>query len=94
MLTCEKDLLEGIGHAKRGNAFADKHRKKVISNDNPFMQFLEKVSDALGGSGPGWYESMTPTERHAELVYAETLFEKALLTIVDKCSWLAFLEEA
>ncbi|KAI0776541.1 hypothetical protein BD413DRAFT_520437 [Trametes elegans] len=37
---------------------------------------------------------MTPVERHAELVYAESLFEKALLGIVYSGDWLAFIKEA
>lgn len=39
-------------------------------------------------------KSMTDVERHAELVYAETLFEKALLGIVYSGDWLAFIKEA
>ena len=37
---------------------------------------------------------MTPMERHAELVYAESLFERALLGIVYSGDWLAFVKEA
>lgn len=37
---------------------------------------------------------MTPMERHAELVYTESLFEKALLGIVYSGDWLAFVKEA
>ncbi len=37
---------------------------------------------------------MNPVERHAELVYAESLFEKALLGIVYSGDWLAFIKEA
>jgi len=36
---------------------------------------------------------MTDIERHAELVYAETLFEKALLGTVYSGDWLAFVKE-
>ncbi|KAN0103880.1 Protein of unknown function (DUF3808) domain containing protein [Russula decolorans] len=38
--------------------------------------------------------TMTDVERHAELVYAESLFEKALLGIVYSGDWLAFIKEA
>lgn len=31
---------------------------------------------SLNTSGVGFIKSMTPVERHAELVYAESLFEK------------------
>ncbi|KAG6843937.1 hypothetical protein H0H87_011585 [Tephrocybe sp. NHM501043] len=37
---------------------------------------------------------MTPVERHAELLYAESLFLKALLGIVYSGDWLAFIKEA
>jgi len=37
---------------------------------------------------------MTDVERHAELVYAESMFEKALLGIVYSGDWLAFIKEA
>ena len=36
---------------------------------------------------------MTEVERHAELVYAESMFEKALLGIVYSGDWLAFIKE-
>ena len=37
---------------------------------------------------------MTDVERHAELMYAETLYEKALLGIAYSGDWLAFIKEA
>ncbi|KAG6838442.1 hypothetical protein C0991_011638, partial [Blastosporella zonata] len=37
---------------------------------------------------------MTDVERHAELLYAESLFLKALLGIVYSGDWLAFIKEA
>jgi len=37
---------------------------------------------------------MTDVERHAELMYAETLYEKALLGVVFSGDWLAFIKEA
>ena len=37
---------------------------------------------------------MTEVERHAELVYAESMFEKAVLGIVYSGDWLAFIKEA
>lgn len=52
------------------------------------------VFKGLNTSGVGWYKSMTPMERHAELVYAESLYEKALLAIVYSGDWLAFAKEA
>ncbi|TFK17307.1 hypothetical protein FA15DRAFT_661535 [Coprinopsis marcescibilis] len=51
---------------------------------------LNALTDALFGSlasvvhsgGVGWVNGMSDVERHAELVYAESLFEKALLGTV------------
>jgi hypothetical protein len=37
---------------------------------------------------------MTEVERHAELVYAESMYEKAVLGIVYSGDWLAFIKEA
>ena len=37
---------------------------------------------------------MTPIERHAELIYAEALVQKALLGIVYSGDWLHFIKEA
>ena len=37
---------------------------------------------------------MTQVERHAELLYAENMFAKALLGIVYSGDWLAFMTEA
>ncbi|KAG2110041.1 hypothetical protein BD769DRAFT_96404 [Suillus cothurnatus] len=36
---------------------------------------------------------MTPVERHAELVHAESLYQKSLLGIVYSGDWLAFIQE-
>lgn len=83
-----KDLTEAITHARHGNEIADQHRKK-----SRYLSFpLRLVGKAFKG-GVGWYESMTPMERHAELVYTESLYEKALLAIVHSGDWLAFLRE-
>ena len=45
-------------------------------------------------SGVEFIEGMTEVERHAELLYAEGMFEKALLGIVNSGDWLAFIKEA
>jgi hypothetical protein len=37
---------------------------------------------------------MTEVERHAELLYAESMFQKALLGIAYSGDWLAFIKEA
>ncbi|KAI0255620.1 hypothetical protein BJV78DRAFT_1177213 [Lactifluus subvellereus] len=84
----DDDLLSAIGHTKHGNAIANEHRKKAASL--PFRL----AGYVTGSSGTNWVKSMTAVERHAELVYAESLFEKALLGIVYSGDWLAFIKEA
>jgi len=60
-----------MGHAKRGNVIANEHRKKAASL--PF-----RLADYVtGNTGVNWVKGMTDVERHAELVYAEGLFQKA-----------------
>ncbi|KAI9435435.1 hypothetical protein H4582DRAFT_1817570 [Lactarius indigo] len=84
----DDDLLSAIGHTKHGNVVANEHRKKAASL--PFRL----AGYVTGFSGTNWIKSMTTVERHAELVYAESLFEKALLGIVYSGDWLAFIKEA
>lgn len=70
---------------------AQQHRKKSPALATRIAGF---VVGSASTSGVGWVKSMTPVERHAELIYAETLFEKALLGIVYSGDWLAFIKEA
>jgi len=84
-------LLQALVHAKHGNVVANRHRKKTAYLPT---RLAGRVIKSLNTSGVGWYKSMTPVERHAELVYAESLFEKALLGIVYSGDWLAFVKEA
>ncbi|KAF8989356.1 hypothetical protein BDQ17DRAFT_1434505 [Cyathus striatus] len=74
----DNDLLAAIQHTKHGNHIASQHRKK--------HSFLGSI---LGSSCVDFIKSMTPVERHAEFVYAESLYEKALLGIVYSGDWLA-----
>jgi hypothetical protein len=60
-----------MGHTKHGNTVANEHRKKAASL--PFRL----AGYVTGNTGVNWVKSMTPVELHAELVYAESLFEKA-----------------
>jgi hypothetical protein len=60
-----------MGHTKHGNSVANEHRKKAASL--PFRL----AGYVTGNTGANWVKSMTSVERHAELVYAESLFEKA-----------------
>ncbi|KAH9177211.1 hypothetical protein EDB89DRAFT_1934988 [Lactarius sanguifluus] len=84
----DDDLLSAIGHTKHGNVIANEHRKKA-----PSLPF-RLAGYVTGFAGTNWVKSMTTVERHAELVYAESLFEKALLGIVYSGDWLAFIKEA
>jgi hypothetical protein len=82
----QQDLLSAIGHIKRGNAIANEHRKKAASF--PFRL----AGYVTGSSGANWVKSMTVVERHAELVYAESLFEKAFLWISALAVYVSLTE--
>jgi hypothetical protein len=66
-----------MGHTKRGITIASEHRKKAASL--PFRL----AGYVTGASGVNWIKSMSAVELHAELVYAESLFEKASQFEVD-----------
>ncbi|KAJ3991899.1 hypothetical protein F5050DRAFT_1580574 [Lentinula boryana] len=83
-------LLQGIEHTKQGNFIATQHRKKAAFFTSRLAGY---VVSSLNTTGVGFIRSMTVVERHAELVYAESLFEKALLGIVYSGDWLAFIKE-
>ncbi|PPQ91091.1 hypothetical protein CVT25_013129 [Psilocybe cyanescens] len=91
----DPDLLSGIAHTKHGNHIASLHRKKAAFLGSRVAGYVvSSVSSALSPGSVQWIKSMTDVERHAELVYAESLFEKALLGIVYSGDWLAFIKEA
>ncbi|KAH0580181.1 hypothetical protein H2248_001704 [Termitomyces sp. 'cryptogamus'] len=81
MSYADEDLLSAINHTKHGNHIASQHRKKA-----GFFGSLMGSTASI--------RSMSDGERHAELTYAESLFEKALLGIVYSGDWLAFIKEA
>ncbi|KAJ7080170.1 hypothetical protein B0H15DRAFT_857139 [Mycena belliarum] len=91
MSYADEDLLAALGHTKQGNLIASQHRKRA-----PYFtsRLAGYVVSSLNTTGVGFVKSMTDVERHAELVYAESLFEKALLGIVYSGDWLAFIREA
>ena len=102
-----QDLLAAIGHVKHGNAIAQQHRKRAAALPT---RLAGLVIGSLNTSGVGLIKSMTVVERHAELVYAESLFEKvcgaavcpervltppkAIVGIAYSGDWLAFIKEA
>jgi hypothetical protein len=69
----DEDLLRAMGHARQGNTVAAAHRKRPASFTTRLAGF---VTGGGAASGVAFIKSMTPVERHAELVYAESLFEK------------------
>ncbi|GJE96162.1 hypothetical protein PsYK624_123550 [Phanerochaete sordida] len=91
MSFADEDLLAAIGHVKHGNAIAQQHRKRSAALPT---RLAGLVIGSLNTSGVGWVKTMTDVERHAELVYAETLFEKALVGIAYSGDWFAFIKEA
>ncbi|KAG1827902.1 hypothetical protein EV424DRAFT_1318995 [Suillus variegatus] len=86
----DKDLLAAINHTKRGIAVASAHRKRPASFAGRLAGY---IVPAFSTSGTEWITGMTPVERHAELVYAESLYQKSLLGIVYSGDWLAFIRE-
>lgn len=80
--------MSAIGHTRHGNVLAQQHRK----SHSLAGRFAGLVLNSH--SGINWIKSMNALERHAELIYAETLFEKALLGIVYSGDWLSFIKEA
>ncbi|KAG2006390.1 Inclusion body clearance protein IML2 [Coprinopsis cinerea AmutBmut pab1-1] len=87
----DDDLVAGLAHTRQGNHIADLHRKKQAFLGSRVAGY---VVSAIHSNPVAFIKSMTPVERHAELVYAESLFEKALLGIVYSGDWLAFIKEA
>jgi hypothetical protein len=70
---CFKDLLSAINHTRHGNAIASQHRKPAASFTSRLANY---VVGSLNTTGVGFVKTMSMVERHAELVYAESLFEK------------------
>jgi len=68
-----KDLSAALGHTRHGNAIASRHRKPVASLTSRLAGY---VVGSLNTTGVGFVRTMTAVELHAELVYAESLFEK------------------
>ena len=81
-LTLSKDLLAAINHTKHGNAIAAAHRKQPPSLAGRVASYIVPGFH----SGPEWIAQMTPLERHAELVYAESLYQKVCLVSAKSCS--------
>ncbi|KAF7799194.1 hypothetical protein EIP86_010425 [Pleurotus ostreatoroseus] len=89
LIQCVKGLMSF--EDQHGNTIAQQHRKRSAALPT---RLAGLVIGSLNTSGVGFIKSMTPVERHAELVYAESLFEKAIVGIAYSGDWLAFIKEA
>jgi hypothetical protein len=72
----DADILAALELSKKGLTVAQAHRKRAPA-------FTARLAGFVTGgatSGVPWIKSMSAVERHAELVYAETLFEKVSLS--------------
>ena len=81
-----QDLAAAIAHVKRGNHIASQHRKRA--------SLTSKLASLVTNPSVPFVKSMTTIERHAELIFAETTFQKAILGIVYSGDWLQFIKEA
>lgn len=86
----DDDIVAAMGHAKHATTVASKYRK-VSSFTSKLAGY---VVPSLHTTGVSLVQSMTPVERHAELVYAESLLERCTLAVIYSGDWLAFVKEA
>jgi hypothetical protein len=70
-----QDMLTGIAYTKHAIQIAQEHRKPAPWFTSLITGF---VTGTLSSQHVLFIESMTETERHAELIYAESLFQKVL----------------
>ncbi|KAF9030884.1 hypothetical protein BDZ89DRAFT_949301 [Hymenopellis radicata] len=96
MTYADEDIVAAIGHTKHGAYVAQLHRRKAGLTSRLTGLTTTVASAFTGGEGSdiAWIRGMTPMERHAELVYAEALSEKAMLGVVYSGDWMAFIKEA
>jgi Iml2/Tetratricopeptide repeat protein 39 len=81
-----QDIAAAISIVKHANVIASQHRKRG--------SFTSKLASFVTSPSVPFVKSMNPIERHAELIFAETMFEKAVLGIVYSGDWLQFIKEA
>ncbi|KAG8909024.1 hypothetical protein FRB99_000127 [Tulasnella sp. 403] len=86
----EADIAHALEAVRRAALVAGQHRKPATSLTARLAGLVVGNSHT---SGVGFIKSMTPVERHAELVYSECLLEKAILGIVSSGDWLTFIRE-
>jgi hypothetical protein len=85
----DEDLLGAINEAKYAVSIAQLHRKKATGIYGRLSSYITGHSQSQAG-----LKLLTPVELHAELVFAETTFEKALLGVVYSGDWFSFAREA
>jgi tetratricopeptide (TPR) repeat protein len=89
MMTFDTDDLKWALELTKGTAeTASKLRRP---NDSVFSKIGGLVRS---GAGLARLRAMSPLERHAELVFAETILIKAILAIVSGGDWLGLIKEA
>lgn len=86
----ENDLRVASRHVQHGNKIAVGHRAPAPPILSRFAGYVWDNAT----SGVRFLKSMTPAQRHAELLFAETTFAKALLGVICSGNWLSFLTEA
>ncbi|KAL5496106.1 hypothetical protein ACEPAH_3023 [Sanghuangporus vaninii] len=86
----DDDLQEASKQIRRSNQLANQHR----APSPPLLSRIVGLVWDNSATGVSFIKSMTPVQRHAELLYAETLFGKALLGVISSGNWLSFLSEA
>jgi hypothetical protein len=65
--------LAAIDRTKHGITVASAHRRRPGSFAGRLAGY---IVPSLSTNGTEWIAAMTPVERHAELVYAESLYQK------------------
>lgn len=75
MSFADEDLIQAVNSNKHSSTIAAQHRKKALSITTRFYGAAFSSSDQTMAH----YSSMTPSELHSELVYAESLCMKVQL---------------
>lgn len=96
LIQCLKGLM--TFDAEDLNAALDIAKATAITASTlrrPTESVLSKIGGLVrSGHGVQRVKQMTPLERHAELVYAETILIKAMVSIVAGGDWLGLIKEA
>jgi hypothetical protein len=79
MSFAEEDLLKAVNSNKQASSIASQHRKKPPSMS---AALYKMASFSSADSTISHYSTMTPSELHAELVYAESLCMKVRMVFI------------